>query len=73
MNVVGPRVKELRESMGFTQEEMAARLTVLGWDISRGTYSKIEAQCRRVTDDELPILAVALKVEIKDLYPSRKR
>lgn len=68
MNVIGPRIKELRESQGLTQEELTARCNLIGLDISRGTLAKIEAQVRRVTDDEIPLLADALKVSISQLY-----
>lgn len=68
MNMIGPRIKELRESQGLTQEELTARCNLIGWDISRSTLAKIEAQVRRVTDDEIPLLADALKVSISQLY-----
>lgn len=68
MNVIGPRIKELRESQGLTQEELTARCNLIGLDISRGTLAKIEVQVRRVTDDEIPLLADALKVSISQLY-----
>jgi hypothetical protein len=44
--------------------DKVARWGVLGWDLSRGTPSKIEAQLWCVTDSELQILAKALNVEI---------
>jgi len=68
MNVVGPKVKEIREAQGITQEELAARCNIFEWDISRGTLAKIEAQVRRVTDEEVSFLAKALKVDINELY-----
>jgi len=68
MNIIGPRVKALRESQGLTQEALTARCNLIGWDISRGTLAKIEAQVRRVTDDEVPLLAQALQVSINQLY-----
>lgn len=68
MNVVGPRVRQLREEQGITQEELAARCNLLKWDISRGTLAKIESQVRRVTDEEAALLAKALKVEVQELY-----
>lgn len=71
-NIVGPQVRRLRYEQGLKQEDLAARCGVLGWDLSRGTLSKIEAQLRCVTDSELEILAKALRVEITSLYPSRK-
>ena len=43
MNVIGPKVKELRASKRMTQEALAARLNIKKWDISRSTLAKIEA------------------------------
>ena len=42
-NVVGAQVRKLRYQKGMTQEMLAARCGVLGWDLSRSTLSKIEA------------------------------
>lgn len=69
MNIVGPHVRTIRESKGLTQAELTARCNVLGWDISRGTLAKIEAQVRRVTDKEALLLAEALGVKISKIYP----
>ncbi|MEJ2407555.1 MAG: helix-turn-helix transcriptional regulator [Candidatus Thiodiazotropha sp.] len=68
MNVIGPQVRYLREQNNMTQEQLTAQCNLLGWNISRGTLAKIEAQVRRVTDDEVELLAKALKVDISDLY-----
>jgi transcriptional regulator with XRE-family HTH domain len=59
-NIVGPLVRRLRYAQGMTQEMLSARCGVLGWDLSRGTLSKIEAQLRCVTDREVQLLAEAL-------------
>lgn len=68
MNIIGPRVHQLRESQNLTQGELAARCNLIGWNISRGTLAKIEAQVRRITDAEVALLAQALKVDISELY-----
>ena len=67
MNIVGPKVRQLREAKGLTQEELTARCNVMKWEISRGTLAKIEAQVRRVTDEEVVLLAKALNVGVSDL------
>jgi transcriptional regulator with XRE-family HTH domain len=72
-NIVGPQVRKLRYQESITQDGLAARCGVLGWDLSRATLSKIEAQLRCVTDIELEILAKALRVEIAQLYSKRNR
>ena len=69
MNLVGPQVRKIRESQKLTQEELVARCNVLKWDVSRSTLAKIEAQVRRVTDEEVALLARVLKVDINKLYP----
>jgi transcriptional regulator with XRE-family HTH domain len=52
----------------MTQEALAARCNIKRWDISRSTLAKIEAQVRRVNDEEVALLAKALNVDIKELY-----
>ena len=63
-NVIGKRVQEARRKFKppLSQEELAARLEINGWKISRGTLSKIEAGIRQVTDIEVMVLAKTLKV-----------
>ena len=68
MNVIGPKVKEIRESKEMTQEDLAAKCNLLKWDISRSTLAKIESQVRRVTDEEVALLAKALKIDVNILY-----
>ncbi len=68
-NIIGPQLRKLRYQHEMTQECFAARCGVLGWDISRGTLSKIEAQLRCVSDSELRVLARALQIKIESLYP----
>lgn len=67
-NVVGPQIRKLRFQKGLTQNELAARCCVAGFDISRGTLAKIEAQVRCVNDSELYVLAKVLGVSIDKLY-----
>ena len=72
LNLVGPQVRKLRYGRGLTQEQLAAQVGVLGWDISRATLAQIESQVRRVNDGELLFLATALDVELTLLFASLK-
>jgi transcriptional regulator with XRE-family HTH domain len=72
-NIVGPQIRKLRYQQELTQEMFAARCSLLGWDLSRATLSKIEAQLRCVTDSELVILAKALKTDVNLLLPKKVR
>lgn len=52
----------------MTQEDLVAKCNLLKWDISRSTLAKIESQVRRITDEEVALLAKALKVEVSVVY-----
>ena len=71
MNLIGPKVRQIRESKDLTQEELAARCNLLNWDITRSTLAKIESQVRKVSDEEALLLAKALKVNVSELYKNR--
>ncbi len=58
---------------GLSQEALAARLQVAGWDITRAGLSKIESRIRRVNDAEVLVLARVLKCDLKDLFPPKSR
>ncbi len=61
MNIVGPKVRSIRESKSMTQGQLAEKCRARGWNISRGTLAKIEAQVRQVTDKDVVFLAEVLK------------
>ncbi len=70
--MIGPALRSLREAEGLTQAELAARLQLSGWDISRETLAKVESQVRCVTDRELVRFAEALEVDPSELLKPAK-
>ena len=68
MNIVGKNVRSIREMKGLTQEQLVAKCNLIDWQISRSTLAKIEANVRRVTDQEVFYLSQALNSDIKDLF-----
>ncbi len=52
----------------MTQGQLAEKCRAADWNISRGTLAKIEAQVRRVTDEEVVRLAEALKTSVQSLF-----
>lgn len=56
-NIIGPRIKELREKQDISQEALAARLTLSGIEFSALTILRIEKGQRFVPDYELSVLA----------------
>jgi transcriptional regulator with XRE-family HTH domain len=68
MNIIGKNVRVIRERKGLTQEQFAAKCNLIHWEISRGTLAKIESNVRRITDIEVQNLALALEVEVSELF-----
>jgi transcriptional regulator with XRE-family HTH domain len=66
-NIVGPVIRELREKNGLTQPQLVAKLNLTGWDVSRETLAKIEAQIRWVADFEVLKLAAGLHIDPLEL------
>lgn len=65
-NIIGPRVKKARHQCDppVTQEQLAIKLQIHGWDIDRFGVSRIERGVRQVTDKELLLLSTALGVTV---------
>ena len=61
-NVVGPQVRKRRYNLGLKQDELAARLQVVGWEIDRAGVSKLESQLIWVSDFQMLYLGEALKI-----------
>ena len=70
--MIGPTLRSLREAEGLTQAELAGRLQIAGWDISRETLAKVESRVRCVTDRELVRFAEALEVNPSELLKPTK-
>jgi transcriptional regulator with XRE-family HTH domain len=68
-NNVGPQVRRRRYALGGSHSDLATKLQLAGFDISRSGVSKIEA---RLADDKtLLYLAEVLKVPVQELFPPR--
>lgn len=70
LNVVGSQIRKLRNQRGWTQDMLAQKLQLAGWDVSRGSLAKLEARIRWVSDCELLFLAKVLAVSLPDLFPA---
>jgi len=62
LNHVGKAVAQLRKAQRLTQDALAARAQVAGWEVSTDIIRKIELGAREVTDIELKKLAKMLRV-----------
>ena len=67
-NLIGANLKKLRRKLKMSQQDVSAKLELLGVYICRGSISRIEDYSRTVTDIELFALAEVLGVDLKELY-----
>lgn len=63
-NVSGVRIKEYREAMGLSQEQLAARLQLAGLGLTQKAVSRIETGERVIPDYELIAFSEVLKVPV---------
>ena len=61
-NACGARVREAREALGLSQEQLAAQVQLHGHGLTQKAVSRIENGERIVPDFEIPLLAAALRV-----------
>ena len=61
-------VRNLRESKGMTQDQLAAKLQLSGCDITRSAVAKIEVGQRHLYPDEIILIKQILKVRYEDIF-----
>ncbi len=66
---MGPQIRKLRDAKEWTQEVLAQKLQLTGWDVSRTSVAKLESGLRWVSDCELLFLAKVFSVELRELFP----
>lgn len=64
INSCGERIKELRQTLGISQNDLAVKLQLVGLGITQKTISRIETGDRVVPDYELKYFAEALGVSV---------
>jgi transcriptional regulator with XRE-family HTH domain len=73
LNWAGPRIRQIRNHQGLSQEMLSARCEARGLILSRSTLAKIEIQVRCLTDMELLTIAEVLRVKVKEFFPDRMK
>jgi len=67
-NAIGPTIRKLRNRNAWTQDALAAKLQLEGWDCTRSWLAKIEAQQVHVKDYELLYFKKRFGVDLEELY-----
>ncbi|MBQ7132720.1 MAG: helix-turn-helix transcriptional regulator [Oscillospiraceae bacterium] len=65
---VGNNIRILRERAGLTQEQLAAKLQVMGCDITRSAVAKIEVGQRHLYPDEVILIKQILNVCYEEIF-----
>ena len=65
---LGKNLGKLRRKRGLTQEQLAAKMQVLGCDMTRSALAKIEVGQRCLYPDELKALKTVLDLSYEDLF-----
>jgi transcriptional regulator with XRE-family HTH domain len=69
MNLIGPRIRQLRLDRGWSQRELSIKLRSMGWHVTRTILAQMESTAHRITDCDVVFLAKALRVEVADFFP----
>ena len=60
---IGHRIAVLRKNAGLTQDQTVAKMQIMGLDISKSTYAKIETNRMNIKVSELTALQKIFKVD----------
>lgn len=65
---IGMNIRRIRIKNHFTQEQLAAKLQVLGCDITRSALAKIEVGQRHIYPDELKAFKQIFNISYDELF-----
>lgn len=65
---IGKNIRSLREKIGLTQEQVAAKLQTSGCDITRSAVAKIEVGQRHLYPDEIILLKDILETSYDEIF-----
>ncbi len=71
-NLIGERLKGLRNGAGMSQRDLARHLQLIGIDMDKNVITRIETNKRYVTDFELQALKEIFKVSYEHLIDGEK-
>ena len=65
---IGSNIKKARKQKGLTQDQTIAKLQLMGIEISRSTYAKIETNRINIRVSELAALAAIFNVDFNFFF-----
>lgn len=64
---VGNNIRRIREARGMTQDMLAAKLQIMGCDITRSAVAKIEVGQRHLYPDEIVLVRKILNTTFDEI------
>lgn len=65
---IGNNIQRLRNNAELTQDQVAARLNLMGIEISKSTYAKLETNRMNIKVSELIALKQLFEANISDFF-----
>ncbi|MCI9354223.1 MAG: helix-turn-helix transcriptional regulator [Firmicutes bacterium] len=65
---IGNNLKTLRKRFGYSQSELVAKLQLMGSNMSRSTYSKIETGTRNIRISDFIALKQIYDVDFSEFF-----
>lgn len=65
---IGNNIRQLRKKAGLTQDETVARLQLMGIEISKSSYAKIETNRMNIKVSELLALKTIFNTDIQNFF-----
>ena len=65
---IGHNIQRLRKSAGLTQDQTVAKLQLMGLEISKSTYAKIETNRMNIRVSELVALSQIFNAQFNDFF-----
>ena len=65
---IGHNIQRLRKSAGLTQDQTVAKLQLMGLEISKSTYAKIETNRMNIRVSELVALSQIFGAQFNDFF-----
>ena len=69
---IGHNIQRLRRRTNMTQDQVVAQLQLMGIEISKSTYAKLETNRMNIKVSELVALAKILDCEVGDFFKDLK-
>lgn len=65
---IGHNIQRLRRGAGMTQDQVVARLQLMGLSISKSTYAKLETNRMNIKVSELVALKEIFQAQFQDFF-----